>query len=148
MHARRGLVILLVVVLAACTDAPGEPDASPDGGVAERAEPGGGDPDAARSGDGDGVGQIDGSGELDITFTGFWLRAPDNPRSQAYARLPIDDGYHQVNQNTKELVADIDGDGDGDVVIGPAEAYRGGQSHVLAWYENPGRATTATGRST
>jgi len=39
---------------------------------------------------------------------------------------------------SKEDIGDIDGDGRPDVVIGPAERYRGGKNHVLAWYGNPG----------
>jgi hypothetical protein len=43
-----------------------------------------------------------------------------------------------VNQNTKEAVGDIDGDGKLDVIIAPAEAFRRGGDHDLAWYRNPG----------
>lgn len=74
----------------------------------------------------------------DIAFTGVWLRSPRNPRTEPYKRATIDAGYSAVNQNTKEAIGDIDGDGRNDLVIGPAEAYRGGKNHYLAWYRNTG----------
>ncbi len=89
------------------------------------------------------VGQLDDGVLPDITFTGVWLAAPDNPRTEPYARRSIDAGYAKVNQNTKEAIDDIDGDGRNDVVIGPAEAYRNGKDHCLAWYHNPGVENTS-----
>ena len=43
--------------------------------------------------------------------------------------VTIDPGYAAVNQNRKAAIGDIDGDGRNDVVIGPAEAYRGGKAN-------------------
>jgi hypothetical protein len=43
-----------------------------------------------------------------------------------------------VNQNTKEDIGDIDEDGKLDMVLAPAEAFRKGGDHDLAWYRNPG----------
>jgi hypothetical protein len=86
------------------------------------------------------VGDLDADGRVDITYTGYWLQAPSNPRAQQYTRRPIDPDYHKVNQNTKEAVGDIDGDGRLDVIIAPAEAFRRGGDHDLAWYRNPGRS--------
>jgi hypothetical protein len=84
------------------------------------------------------VGDIDGDGRPDIAYTGFWLQAPTDPRTESYSRKPIDPHYHTVNQNTKESLGDIDGDGRLDIVIAPAEAFRKGGDHDLAWYRNPG----------
>lgn len=91
----------------------------------------------ARS-EGLGVGKMNADDFPDITFTGFLLRAPSRPRSEGYVKISIDPDYYKVNQNTKEAIGDIDGDGLPDVVISPAEAYRNGKAHDLAWYRNPG----------
>jgi hypothetical protein len=84
------------------------------------------------------VGRLDEDEFPDIAFTGVWLRSPRNPRRQPYTRETIDAGYADVNQNTKEAIGDLDQDGRPDLLIGPAEAFRDGKNHVLAWYCNPG----------
>ena len=94
------------------------------------------------------AGDINGDGCTDITYTGYWLQAPAAPRTDDYTRRPIDPAYKDVNQNTKEAVGDIDGDGRPDVLIAPAEAYRNGGDHDLAWYRNPGGRYDAPWRKT
>ncbi|GHA18788.1 hypothetical protein GCM10008090_30500 [Arenicella chitinivorans] len=89
------------------------------------------------------VGLLDADNRPDISFTGHWLKSPTNPRTQAYTRLNIDASYKSINQNTKEAIGDIDGDGLNDVIIAPAEAFRNGGNAPLAWYKNPGNTSTA-----
>ena len=90
-----------------------------------------------------GVGLLDSDSKPDITFTGHWLKSPSNPRSQNYTKLNIDSDYKNQNQNTKEAIGDIDGDGLNDVLLAPAEAFRGGGNTALAWYKNPGNTSAA-----
>ena len=84
------------------------------------------------------VGKIDNDRFPDIEASGFWYKSPSNPRTQSYTRLKMDSNYHTVNQNTKEAIGDIDGDGLNDILMGPAETFRKGGNHILAWYKNPG----------
>ncbi len=88
-------------------------------------------------GEGFAIGDIDGKGQLDITLAGHWLEAPANPRGQSYSDHGIDTNYKIINQNTKEDIGDINGDGYNDVIISPAEGFRNQSNHVLAWYEAP-----------
>ncbi len=89
------------------------------------------------------VGQLNSDSLPDISFTGHWLASPANPRTQNYTKLNIDSDYKNQNQNTKEAIGDIDGDGLNDVIIAPAEEFRGGGNAALAWYKNPGTENTA-----
>lgn len=89
------------------------------------------------------VGLLDGDQKPDITYTGHWLKSPSNPRTQNYIKLNIDSDYKNQNQNTKEAIGDIDGDGLNDVIIAPAEAFRNGGNAALAWYKNPGSTSAA-----
>ena len=95
------------------------------------------DTDLERS-EGLAVADLNGDGRPEIAFTGFLLRAPRHPRSESYTRIAIDARYHTVNQNTKEAFGDLDGDGRPDLILAPAEKYRNGKPHSLAWYRNPG----------
>lgn len=79
----------------------------------------------------------------DITFTGHWLKSPSSPRTQNYTKLNIDSNYKNENQNTKEAIGDIDGDGLKDVIIAPAESFRNGGNASLAWYKNPGNTSSS-----
>ena len=90
-----------------------------------------------------GVGLIDSDALPDISYTGHWLKSPANPRVQDYTKLNIDSDYKNINQNTKEAIGDIDGDGLNDVIIAPAEEFRNGGNAALAWYKNPGNISAA-----
>jgi hypothetical protein len=89
------------------------------------------------TGEGFTVGDIDGKGELDFSICGHWLQAPGDPRTGSYAPHGIDTAYKSVNANVKEAIGDIDGDGRSDVILSPAEGFRDGGNHVLAWYQSP-----------
>jgi len=88
------------------------------------------------------VGHLDDDQTIDINFTGHWLKSPASPRSDDYTQLNIDSNYKNINQNTKEAIGDIDGDGLNDVIISPAEDFRSGGDAPLAWYKNPGTTST------
>lgn len=94
------------------------------------------------------VGLLDSDSLPDITYTGHWLKSPNNPRTQNYTKLNIDSNYKNNNQNTKEAIGDIDGDGLNDVIIAPAEDFRSGGDTVLAWYKNPGNTSSTNWQQT
>jgi hypothetical protein len=96
------------------------------------------------TGEGFALGQIDGAGQLDISICGHWLRAPTKPRTGSYTSFTIDAQYKTINANVKEAIGDIDGDGRADVLISPAEGYRNGANHDLAWYKGPTNPSSST----
>ncbi|MEM9073921.1 MAG: VCBS repeat-containing protein, partial [Myxococcota bacterium] len=93
------------------------------------------------TGEGFSVGDIDRRGAIDITICGHWLEAPSDPRRENYRAHDVDADFKDTNANVKEAVGDINGDGRNDVVLSPAEGFRGGGNHVLAWYEAPSDPT-------
>lgn len=98
----------------------------------------------AASGEGFAVGDIDRDGRIDVSINGYWLHAPEDARTQPFVRKTIDSNYAAINANTKEVIGDINNDGYPDVLIAPAEGFRNGGNHVLAWYEGVSNPTNVS----
>ncbi|SMF00420.1 Cobalamin biosynthesis protein CobT (nicotinate-mononucleotide:5, 6-dimethylbenzimidazole phosphoribosyltransferase) [Alteromonadaceae bacterium Bs31] len=98
----------------------------------------------AETGEGFALGDLDRDGRMDISVNGYWFKAPTNPADGIYKQYAIDTGYAEKNANTKEAVGYINDDPYLDVVISPAEGYRKGANHYLAWYEGVADPTKAS----
>ncbi|MCA9668820.1 MAG: VCBS repeat-containing protein [Myxococcales bacterium] len=96
------------------------------------------------TGEGFALGNLDRAGQRDIAICGHWLQAPADPRTQSYTAHVVDAQYPTINANVKQAIGDLNGDGRADIVISPAEGYRNGGNHVLAWYEGPANPASAS----
>jgi hypothetical protein len=74
---------------------------------------------------------VDRDGRPDIICSGVWFRNPGNPREKAFERIPFADkagGAHDI------LIADMDGDGQADVVMMGDERT---ELNELCWFKIP-----------
>lgn len=76
------------------------------------------------SGEGTGIGDLDGDGDPDVAQNGFWS---EQLSPTSWSDHTIDASWPS---DVGALVADVDGDGRNDVVLGPSES-----SGRLSWYE-------------
>lgn len=79
-----------------------------------------------KHGHGLGYGDINGDGRGDLIVDKGWLECPPEPFSQSWAFHPELD---LVQASVPMLVADVDSDGDNDLIIGQ------GHDYGLSWYE-------------
>jgi hypothetical protein len=81
------------------------------------------------------IGDLDGDGDPDVVVNGRWFETPDDPRNNALIEHEIDEKWHNQSGSwqrnaTMVKVADIDGDGNLDVVISHSEM----EDYPLSWY--------------
>ena len=76
------------------------------------------------AGEGTALGDVDGDDDLDVAHNGFWVEQID---PTTWAEHPIVGGWPS---DAGVLIADIDGNGDNDVVLAPSES-----SGRLSWFE-------------
>lgn len=84
---------------------------------------------STRAGEGTALGDLTGNGHLDIVHNGFWLENPGGPaaRTEPWIERTIDTNWPSM---VGVHVADVDGNGRNDVVLGPSESADG----RLSWY--------------
>jgi hypothetical protein len=94
------------------------------------------------------VGDFDGDGKPDLLGTArdtnlvVWYANPGNPRTQPWQRRVIDAASPQPCHG---MPADLDGDGDLDVVMALGMiADQGDDTRQIVWYENVGKAGKGT----
>jgi len=75
-------------------------------------------------GEGTALGDLDGDDDIDVAHNGFWMEQID---TDTWIEHTIDSGWPG---DVGVLIADIDGNGDPDVVLAPSES-----SGRLSWYE-------------
>ncbi|MCI0582129.1 MAG: VCBS repeat-containing protein, partial [Chloroflexi bacterium] len=86
-----------------------------------------------RTGEGTALGDIDNDGDLDLLHNGFWVENT-NGAATAWSVHDIAAGWPA---DVGAVIADLNGDGRNDIVLGPSES-----SGKLSWYES---ATPRTG---